>query len=59
MRPVLSLTFFGGPGVVVLQSSTRAQLSADKDLNVKNGAQLLDRLIKDIVTESDAFEIER
>jgi hypothetical protein len=35
------------------------QLSADKDLNVKNGAQLLDRLIKDIVTESDAFDIER
>lgn len=43
----------------VLQSSTRAQLSADKDLNVKNGAQLLDRLVKDIVTESDAFDIER
>lgn len=54
----MSLTFVGGPGVVVLQSS-RTQLSADKDLNVKNGAQLLDRLIKDIVTESDAFDIER
>jgi len=52
----LSLTFFGGPGVVVCVD---AQLSADKDLNVKNGAQLLDRLIKDIVTESDAFDIER
>ncbi|ELR18739.1 uncharacterized protein ACA1_040440 [Acanthamoeba castellanii str. Neff] len=35
------------------------RLSADKDLNVKNGAQLLDRLVKDIVTESDAFDIER
>jgi vacuole morphology and inheritance protein 14 len=35
------------------------RLSADKDLNVKNGAQLLDRLIKDIVTESDSFDIER
>eukprot|EP01048_Picozoa_sp_COSAG05_P014883 COSAG05_NODE_1730_length_4187_cov_126.370841_2_plen_656_part_00 len=32
-------------------------LSADPDPNVKNGAQLLDRLVKDIVAESDAFDI--
>jgi vacuole morphology and inheritance protein 14 len=44
-------------GVAIVNA--RTQLSADKDLNVKNGAQLLDRLIKDIVTESDAFDIER
>eukprot|EP01112_Ceratiomyxa_fruticulosa_P014689 TRINITY_DN4227_c0_g1_i3.p1 TRINITY_DN4227_c0_g1~~TRINITY_DN4227_c0_g1_i3.p1 ORF type:complete len:722 (+),score=118.21 TRINITY_DN4227_c0_g1_i3:351-2516(+) len=35
------------------------RLSADPDPNVKTGAQLLDRLIKDIVTESHAFDIER
>lgn len=34
------------------------QLSADPDINVKNGAQLLDRLIKDILTESEHFDIE-
>jgi len=34
-------------------------LSADPDLNVKNGAQLLDRLLKDIITESDSFDIEK
>jgi vacuole morphology and inheritance protein 14 len=34
-------------------------LAADSDINVKNGAQLLDRLIKDIVTESRGFDIER
>mmetsp|Transcript_50805 Transcript_50805/g.58699 ORF Transcript_50805/g.58699 Transcript_50805/m.58699 type:complete len:861 (+) Transcript_50805:21-2603(+) len=33
---------------------------ADVDLDVKNGAQLLDRLIKDIVTEADeAFHVEQ
>eukprot|EP00536_Pseudo-nitzschia_multiseries_P005965 jgi/Psemu1/296073/fgenesh1_pm.121_\ len=33
---------------------------ADVDLDVKNGAQLLDRLIKDIVTESDrAFHVDQ
>ncbi|KAL6058534.1 PtdIns(3,5)P(2) sythesis regulation factor [Balamuthia mandrillaris] len=35
------------------------RLSADPDLNVKNGSQLLDRLVKDIITESDSFDIER
>ena len=34
------------------------KLSADTDLQVQNGMQLLDRLLKDIVTESDNFEIE-
>lgn len=29
------------------------------DPDVKNGAQLLDRLIKDIVTESDLFDVEK
>lgn len=33
---------------------------ADVDLDVKNGAQLLDRLIKDIVTEADeAFQVDQ
>lgn len=34
-------------------------LYADVDIDVKNGAQLLDRLIKDVVTESDSFELEK
>jgi vacuole morphology and inheritance protein 14 len=33
-------------------------LFADVDVDVKNGANLLDRLVKDIVTESDAFDVE-
>ncbi|XP_077228366.1 protein VAC14 homolog [Tasmannia lanceolata] len=33
-------------------------LSADSDSNVQNTAHLLDRLVKDIVTESDQFSIE-
>lgn len=35
------------------------KLAADPDLNVKNGAQLLDRLMKDIVIESNVFEVEK
>ena len=31
---------------------------SDVDVDVKNGAQLLDRLIKEIVTESDAFNVD-
>jgi len=35
-----------------------AKVVADVDIDVKNGAQLLDRLIKDIVTEADgAFQV--
>lgn len=34
------------------------KLFAHVDVDVKNGANLLDRLIKDIVTESEAFDIE-
>ncbi|XP_071715414.1 protein VAC14 homolog [Rutidosis leptorrhynchoides] len=34
------------------------KLSADSDANVQNAAHLLDRLVKDIVTESDQFSIE-
>jgi vacuole morphology and inheritance protein 14 len=34
-------------------------LAADPDINVKNGAQLLDRLIKDIITENEKFDVER
>jgi len=33
------------------------KLFADVDADVKNGANLLDRLIKDIVTESDSFHV--
>ena len=33
------------------------KLFADVDVDVKNGANLLDRLIKDIVTESDSFDV--
>ncbi|XP_033115389.1 protein VAC14 homolog isoform X1 [Anneissia japonica] len=32
-------------------------LASDPDLNVKNGSELLDRLMKDIVTESNAFDV--
>ena len=35
------------------------KLFADVDVDVKNGANLLDRLIKDIVTESDNFDVEQ
>lgn len=35
------------------------KLSADPDPHVKNGALLLDRLIKDIVTESEAFNVDK
>lgn len=34
------------------------KLFADVDVDVKNGANLLDRLIKDIVTESETFHVE-
>ncbi len=35
------------------------KLFADVDVDVKNGANLLDRLIKDIVTESDSFHVDQ
>ena len=35
------------------------KLFADVDIDVKNGANLLDRLVKDVVTESDSFDVER
>mmetsp|Transcript_34679 Transcript_34679/g.70096 ORF Transcript_34679/g.70096 Transcript_34679/m.70096 type:complete len:1010 (-) Transcript_34679:3388-6417(-) len=35
------------------------KLFADVDVDVKNGASLLDRLVKDIVTESDSFQVEQ
>jgi vacuole morphology and inheritance protein 14 len=35
------------------------KLFADVDVDVKNGANLLDRLIKDIVTEADSFQVEQ
>ncbi|XP_054278723.1 protein VAC14 homolog isoform X2 [Macrosteles quadrilineatus] len=34
-----------------------ANLAADPDQNVKNGSELLDRLMKDIVTESATFDL--
>ncbi|TDH66336.1 uncharacterized protein CCR75_002739 [Bremia lactucae] len=34
------------------------KLFADVDVDVKNGANLLDRLVKDIVTESEYFDVE-
>ena len=34
------------------------KLFAHVDVDVKNGANLLDRLIKDIVTECDTFDVE-
>ncbi|XP_031569488.1 protein VAC14 homolog [Actinia tenebrosa] len=34
-----------------------SKLAADPDPNVKNGAELLDRLVKDIVTESSSFDL--
>ena len=35
------------------------QLASDSDPGVKNGSELLDRLIKDIVTESPTFDIDK
>ncbi|EGG21518.1 hypothetical protein DFA_01404 [Cavenderia fasciculata] len=35
------------------------KLTADPDPQVKNGAQLFDRLLKDIVTESPTFDIDK
>jgi hypothetical protein len=29
------------------------------DVDVKNGANLLDRLVKDIVTESESFDVDK
>ncbi|XP_072013786.1 protein VAC14 homolog isoform X2 [Amphiura filiformis] len=34
-----------------------SKLAADTDINVKNGSELLDRLMKDIVTESSSFDL--
>ena len=34
-----------------------SQVVEDPDQNVKNGSELLDRLLKDIVTESDKFDV--
>ncbi|PNF35433.1 VAC14-like protein [Cryptotermes secundus] len=34
-----------------------SKLAADPDQNVKNGSELLDRLMKDIVTESSSFDL--
>ncbi|XP_054928557.1 protein VAC14 homolog isoform X2 [Dermacentor andersoni] len=34
-----------------------SKLAADSDQNVKNGSELLDRLLKDIVTESSSFDL--
>ncbi|XP_043937234.1 protein VAC14 homolog isoform X2 [Protopterus annectens] len=34
-----------------------SKLAADPDPNVKNGSELLDRLLKDIVTESNKFDL--
>ncbi|XP_023342024.1 protein VAC14 homolog [Eurytemora carolleeae] len=38
--------------------SAISKLVADPDQTVKNGSELLDRLLKDIVTEKSSFEIE-
>ena len=37
--------------------SSLSKLAADTDQNVKNGSDLLDRLIKDIVSESNKFDL--
>lgn len=42
------------PRLPVSPAYRAAQLGADSELSVKNGAELLDRLIKDIVSESAA-----
>ncbi|XP_013785501.1 protein VAC14 homolog isoform X1 [Limulus polyphemus] len=34
-----------------------SKLAADPDQNVKNGSELLDRLMKDVVTESSSFDL--
>ena len=37
--------------------SSISQVVEDPDQNVKNGSELLDRLLKDIVTESKKFDV--
>ena len=37
--------------------SSISSVVADPDQNVKNGSELLDRLLKDIVTESKKFDV--
>lgn len=41
-------------GNIPLKTNEDMQLGADSELSVKNGAELLDRLVKDIVSESAA-----
>ena len=37
---------------------THTQLSCDSDTNVRYGAELLDRLMKDVVSENPHFDID-
>ena len=37
---------------------THVQLSSDSDSNVRYGAELLDRLMKDVVSENPHFDID-
>jgi hypothetical protein len=46
-----------GDDVMMMMMMMMMMLAGDPD--VKNGANLLDRLIKDIVTESEVFDVER
>ena len=49
MRVILSI-------IVIL--SSLSQLSCDADSNVRYGAELLDRLMKDVVSENPHFDTE-
>ncbi len=42
-----------------IHSSNKSQLCADSDNTVKNATLLLDRLMKDIVTEDENFDVEK
>jgi vacuole morphology and inheritance protein 14 len=43
-----------GPNILDAMANAVVKLAADSELSVKNGAELLDRLVKDIVSESAA-----
>lgn len=44
---------------ILMSARALRQLFSDPNNDVRNGAQLLDRLLKDVVTESDSFDVEK
>lgn len=59
MRAPRSRKWTARPPRLLTRRSGGRQLSADPDISVRNGAELLDRLMKDVVTESVEFDVEK